>query len=411
VKRGAPLSLYIEHFISCLRSEMQAGGLARNGTQKPPSRTQSGRPKIRIREAFADAQGNVTPEFMAAYWKALEAINGRVPSPPSLPREKTFYWLVDQYYKSEVFKRFDILTRADKRSVLDRYCQTAGPLPYAALRKEDVEASRDKRSATPGAADKLVKYLRALFNWAIDMKHATSNPAIGVAKINESDGWHTWTPAEVDAYRGHHAIGTKARLALELMINIGARISDAATVGRQHESDGWLKFVAWKNRNKKSRKVIECPITPELRAALSATSVGALTYLVTDRGRAFTINGLGNKMRDWCDAAGLPQCSSHGLRKAAAVILAENGATAPELCALFGWSKLETAEIYIREAQKRKMVANAFARLHEYRTRKSVSVSGPPNANGTKDGKRREKTKRKECAGWARQLEPATRPL
>jgi DNA-binding transcriptional LysR family regulator len=38
VKRGAPLSLYIEHFIGCLRSEMQAGGLARNGTQKAPSR-------------------------------------------------------------------------------------------------------------------------------------------------------------------------------------------------------------------------------------------------------------------------------------------------------------------------------------------------------------------------------------
>jgi DNA-binding transcriptional LysR family regulator len=34
VKRGAPLSLYVEHFISCLRSEMQAGSLARNGKAK-----------------------------------------------------------------------------------------------------------------------------------------------------------------------------------------------------------------------------------------------------------------------------------------------------------------------------------------------------------------------------------------
>jgi site-specific recombinase XerD len=117
--------------------------------------------------------------------------------------------------------------------------------------------------------------------------------------------------------------------------------------------------------------------------------------LVSDQGRAFTINGLGNKMRDWCDAAGLPQCTSHGLRKAAAVIMAENGATAPELCALFGWSRLETAEIYIREAQKRKMVENAFARLDEYRIRKSVSVSRPKNANETKQGKTREKTKPK----------------
>lgn len=93
--------------------------------------------------------------------------------------------------------------------------------------------------------------------------------------------------------------------------------------------------------------------TVELRAALAETSLGDLTYLVNDNGQPFTIAGFGNKMREWCDAARLPQCSSHGLRKASAVAMAESGATAPEMCALFGWSKLETAEIYIREAETR----------------------------------------------------------
>jgi integrase len=362
-----------------------------------------GRRKIRIRAPFKDRAGNITAEFMAAYWKALGDLDGNVPAPTSVPREKTFYWLVDQYFRSAEFKRFDSMTtQPDRRSVLNRFCKTAGPLPFASLRTEDVEASRDKRAATPGAADKLVKYLRSLFNWAIKKRHISFNPAIGVEKINESNGWHTWTPEEVDTYREHHAIGSKARLALELMINIGARISDVAHIGRQHETmhetpfgtERGLKFTAWKNRNKKSRKVIECPIRPDLLATLDATDkLGDLTYLVTDQGRSFTINGLGNKMREWCDAAGLPQCSSHGLRKAAAVILAENGATAPELCALFGWSKLETAEIYIREAQKRKMVWNAFARLDEYRNRKSVSVSGSKDSNETNRRKTRAKTK------------------
>jgi hypothetical protein len=82
------------------------------------------------------------------------------------------------------------------------------------------------------------------------------------------------------------------------MLNVGARISDAARIGRQHEAAGWLKFVAWKNRNKKSRKTIECPITRDLAAALAATPTGDMTYLANDLGRAFTINGLGNKMRD-----------------------------------------------------------------------------------------------------------------
>jgi site-specific recombinase XerD len=116
--------------------------------------------------------------------------------------------------------------------------------------------------------------------------------------------------------------------------------------------------------------------------------------LVNDLGRPFTIAGLGNKMRDSCDEAGLPQCSSHGLRKASAVAMAESGATAPELCALFGWSKLETAEIYIREAQKRVMVDNAFARRDEHRTRKSVSLPGTKPDNETNRRKKIEKSKR-----------------
>ena len=233
--------------------------------------------------------------------------------------------------------------------MLNRFCEGAGNLPYDAFRTDDVERTRDKRRATPGAADKVVKYLRSLFKWAVRKKLAKTNPAIGVEKINETVGWHTWTTAGVATYRDHHRIGTKARLALEIMLNIGARRSDACRVGRQHVSEDYLEFVAWKGRNKeKSRKTIVAKFTPELRAALAETPLGDLSYLVNDKGRPFTIAGFGNKMREWCNAAGLPQCSSHGLRKASAVAMAESGATAPEMCALFGWSKLETAEIYIR---------------------------------------------------------------
>jgi site-specific recombinase XerD len=332
--------------------------------------TQKQSEKIQIRETFEAPDGTITPEFMKAYFEALASLEQDAPAAaPKAPREKTLNWLCDQYYRSGEFKRFD-------------------PRPYAALRRADVKRSRDKRAETPGAADKLVKYLRAMFTWAIKKELATINPASGVDKINESAGWHTWTPEEVQAYREHHKIGTKARLALELMMNVGARVSDACRIGRQHESNGWLKFVAWKHRNnKKSRRTIECPITPELRAAIDATETGDLTYLVNDLGKVFTIDGLGNKVRDWCNEAGLSQCSSHGLRKAAAVALAENGATAPELCAIFGWAKLETAEIYIRQAQRRVMAGNAFARLDEHRNRKSVSESGPKNVREIKSGK------------------------
>ena len=250
----------------------------------------------------------------------------------------------------------------------------------------------------PAAADKLVKYLRALFEWAVKNKHATVNPAVGVEKIHETEGWHTWAPAEVEVYREHHAIGTKARLAL-------------ARIGRQHELEGRLRFFAWKGRgNRKTRRTIDVPISADLAVAL-ATLLREMTYLVTELGSPFTINGLGNKMRDWCDAAALNHCSAHGLRKAAAVALAESGVTAPELCAVFAWGKLETAEIYIREANASRMSSNAFARLDEYRNRKNVSLSGSRTTNETKRKKIvRNQSPNSEMVGPAG-LEPATRPL
>jgi integrase len=219
---------------------------------------------------------------MKAYFEALEALDGKRAAPKT-PREKTFYWLVDQYYRSNKFKGFDALTQADKRSVLDRFCQTAGNMPFAAYRKEDVEASQDKRRETPAAADKLVKYLRALFEWAVKNKHANFNPAVGVEKIHETVGWHTWAPAEVEIYRKHHAIGTKAGLALEIFLNVGARISDVARIGRQHEVEGRLRFVAWKGRGKrKTRRTIDVPISADLAVALANTPTGDMTYLVTE---------------------------------------------------------------------------------------------------------------------------------
>ncbi|WP_212492191.1 hypothetical protein [Bradyrhizobium jicamae] len=95
------------------------------------------------------------------------------------------------------------------------------------------------------------------------------------------------------------------------------------------------------------------------------------------------------------DAAGLQHCSAHELRKASGLATAERGAAAPELCGVFGWGKLDTAEIYIREANKSKMSANAFTRLEEYRNRKSVSLSRTRSSGETIGKNTRDKSKPK----------------
>lgn len=61
-----------------------------------------------------------------------------------------------------------------------------------------------------------------------------------------------------------------------------------------------------------------------------------MTVLLTENGKPFTANGFGNKMREWCDQAELPDCTSHGLRKAQVRRLAEAGKSNAEIKAVTG---------------------------------------------------------------------------
>jgi site-specific recombinase XerD len=86
----------------------------------------------------------------------------------------------------------------------------------------------------PEAANSLVKALRQLFKWAIDAKHLKENVARDVPYLEGNrDGFHTWTVEEVEQYERRHPIGTKARLALALLMFTGVRRSDVVRFGRQ----------------------------------------------------------------------------------------------------------------------------------------------------------------------------------
>lgn len=74
-------------------------------------------------------------------------------------------------------------------------------------------------------------------------------------------------------------------------------------------------------------------------------------------------DALSNKFRDWCDTAGLPQCSMHGLRKSACRRLAEAGCTAPQIMAISGHTSLAVAQGYIRSADQKRLARQATAQL------------------------------------------------
>jgi len=211
------------------------------------------------------------------------------------------------------------------------------------------------------AATNLRKQLQRLFAYAKKLKWITSNPVEEADRVGKLriEGYHTWTEAEIKQYQKHHKLGTKARLALEIILWTGKRRGDARSFGPKHVVRGKINFRASKNQMD-----LWLPIAPDLRRAIDAMpSVGITTYLVNELGRPFSKAGFGNKMREWCNDAGLPQCTAHGLRKAIARRMAESEATQKQIKAVGGWKKDEEVTIYTEAVEQETQADAGMARI------------------------------------------------
>lgn len=302
-----------------------------------------------------------TPEFNEAYERALTGSAGA--PEPQKPKTGSFKWLVSQYKGSAAFAALAPLTRQARDNMLLAVLQDplAADMPFGSISRANIKKGMDKRASTPNAANNFLKTMSHLFKWAVEAGHMETNPVAGVSKVTvKTDGFHTWTLEQVEKYRSHHKIGTKPRLAIDIMLFLGLRRSDAVVVGRQHMKDGVISL-----RTQKTGVWVHLPVFKHLQESIDATPTGDLAFLTTERGKPFSSGAsFGNWFAKQCTNAGLPdECRAHGLRKAGATIAADEGATAHELMAMYGWSRLTMAETYTREADKKKLARGASERL------------------------------------------------
>jgi integrase/recombinase XerD len=312
-----------------------------------------GEKKVRLREEPG------TDAFLAEYQRAYDSET----TSPDKAAPGTFAHLCVRYYASPEFRGLDWSTRAWRQRYLDGICRDRGSLPVAQLGSRQIRALRDELADKPGAARSRLKAIKALFNWAVKAEHVAGNPARDVEMIRyKSNGHHSWTMEEIAQYEARHPIGTQARLAMTLLLYTAGRREDACRLGPQHVKNGRIRFTQAKNENR-SPVTVDMPVHTDLARAIAATPSGHLSFLVSKLNKPFTPAGFGNKFREWCDAAGLPHCSAHGLRKAAATRLADLGATAHEIMAVTGHQSLEEAERYTKTANKAGLADRAFRKL------------------------------------------------
>jgi len=302
-------------------------------------------PRIRLPGEYEGA------EWLAAYDRAYSG--APAPKPPAAPHG-SLRWLVEMYQGSGRFARLSPETQEMRRRVLARVCETGGNMRFAEITPAEIVAGRVRREGAPYAAMNYVKIMSQLFGFAVDAGYLTENPATNVDRsAPATDGHHVWTVDEVERYQAFHAVGTRPRLAMDLLLYTGFRRADAVKLGRQHVKDGVIRY-----RTSKNGVEVVIPLLQPLADSIAATKTGDLVFIATEHGRPWVKESFGTWFAEQCKAAGVPG-RAHGLRKAGATFAANNGANEYQLAAMFGWKNPRMAEVYTRKVNRTRLAEQA----------------------------------------------------
>lgn len=162
----------------------------------------------------------------------------------------------------------------------------------ASLEARHIKTLMKEFQKAPHQANNMLKTIRAMFRFAIDEDLMGSDPSIGVKSNSKvTDGFACWTRDDVRTFYQRHPFGTKANLALTLLIVTACRRSDLVLLGPRNieDVDGqpYISFVQEKT-GYLDRAPVQIPLMTPLANAISVTKTGEETFLITDYGKTFS---------------------------------------------------------------------------------------------------------------------------
>lgn len=304
---------------------------------------------------FRNAPG--TPEFMEEYQAALSA--AKVPKPERFA-PFTYDALITSYYQSPRWIDSKPSTQRTFRNIIERFRSKNGAKDVRRVTTANIERKLSTLRDTPAAANNLRKVLSRLHRHAIKLGWRNDNPVEATDTFRMGPGFHAWTEAEIDAFDACWPMGTRERLAKELLLATAQRRSDVLTIGPANRIGDDL--ILHHSKNDSDTRV---PMGPDLIEALRSYPGGATAYLETQYRQPFTSTGFYNWFKRACVKAGIPHCSPHGLRKATSRRLAESGATTLEGRAVTGHKTDREFARYAESANRHLMAGKAMANLHK----------------------------------------------
>jgi integrase len=319
----------------------------------------------------------------------------------------------DAYFESETFDLYKPLTRRDRRSAVGLILATPSMtgshtladsllvdwlhMPEAPDAVRRVMALCGQRHA---AANHRLKAFDQFFTWLLGGepqaatarlrfrigRHAT-NPCRDVSKAKPKrrrdgvfkSGYTPFTNDQVDAWLTDARDDPAERLVVQLLQMTGARLSDLIRLNRGMIQDmpggRVLTYTCQKGRDSAFRppSVAVVPMVPELAAVIDALPADRFVFVHSENGRPFaSTEGLGNRIRKWRRAAGLPEgLSAHSMRKAATHwwlrhhrdLIANNFS----LKTVFGWATDKELNRYTQDFDRAEEARGMLIRLADRR--------------------------------------------
>jgi len=315
-------------------------------------------------------------EFLKAYEIAVDGTSAR----PEIGAARTIAGTVNAviigYLGSSAFQQLALTSQRQYRRIFEGLRRDHGNKHMDTLERRHVVLMVDAMAKTPVAARDFLRCLRQLIAYAISIGIRQDDPTAGVrVKVPKSDGFRTWGEQDIAAFQATYAVGTKPRLALELLLGTAARCADVVRIGRGNVRNGTLHMT-----QQKTGRALTIPVTAALADAINAAAPSEhVVFLINERGQAFTARGFSKWFVKMCERVALKGLSAHGIRKAACRRLAEAGCSANEIAAISGHASLREVERYTRAADQARMARNAVERTErQHRLANPVAESGKP---------------------------------
>jgi integrase len=311
-----------------------------------------------------------SPEFLQSYAAAERAMREH--------DRGTFADLVRRFEASPDCTKMAETTRLEYRRKLRRIDREWGPCPISGLTdrefRKDVLAWRDAiAERTPREADNLVSAIARVLAFALDRGEIAANILDKVRRVYHSDrADKIWLPDHVASFT--KVASVEMCQAMLVALHSGQRQGDLRRLAWSAYDGNRLTLRQGKTGAEVSVKCTRA--LKQLLDDMAQTKRGPL-ILTTATGRAWSKRYFAECWHEASEAAGIKDLHFHDLRGTAITMLAEAGATVPEIAAVTGHSLAHAQRILDTYLSRTRQLADAAIIKLERHARRLQKRSQP----------------------------------